>query len=166
MVPSEKMKKELKRKYLPDNYRHDIFLKINNFRQRDLSVVEFNAEFDNLMLKGDVAELEEQSMAGYLGGLNYEISNVVQLQPYWSLNDVCKLAIKVEKQQKEMRSRGSKYGSREGFANNGNTSSSKPTAVTKTMLSPAPSVLHIVISQGQDVDDEVGGIYLSILKLI
>ncbi|KAK0608088.1 hypothetical protein LWI29_025362 [Acer saccharum] len=37
----------------------DIFLKINNFRQRDLSVAEYTAEFDNLMLKGDVAEPEE-----------------------------------------------------------------------------------------------------------
>ena len=45
---------------------------------------------------------------------------------------MCKLALKVEKQQKEMRSRGSKYGSREGFANKGSTSSSKPTTATKT----------------------------------
>ncbi|KAK0577396.1 hypothetical protein LWI29_032473 [Acer saccharum] len=101
----EKMKKELKRKYLPDNYRQDIFLKINNFRQRDLSMAEYTTEFDNLMLKGDVGKPEEQSMVRYLGGLNYEISNVVQLQPYWSLNDVCKLVLKVEKQQKEMQSK-------------------------------------------------------------
>ncbi|KAK0582923.1 hypothetical protein LWI29_031183 [Acer saccharum] len=31
IVTWEKMKKELMRKYLPDNYREDIFLKINNF---------------------------------------------------------------------------------------------------------------------------------------
>ena len=34
----EKMKKELKRKYLPFNYCQDIYLKIQNFKQRDLSV--------------------------------------------------------------------------------------------------------------------------------
>ncbi|KAI9185507.1 hypothetical protein LWI28_007981 [Acer negundo] len=38
-----------------------------------------------------------------------------KLQPYWSLNDVCKLALKVEKQQKEMRSRGSKCFKCQGF---------------------------------------------------
>ncbi|KAK0572232.1 hypothetical protein LWI29_028221 [Acer saccharum] len=144
-----KMKKELKRKYLADNYRQDIFLKINNFRQRDLSVAGYTAEFNNLMLKGDVAEPEEQSMACYLGGLNYEISNVVQLQPYWSLNDVCKLALKVEKQQKEMRSRGSKYGSREGFTNKGGTSSSKPTAATKTNTKVSTSKGEGVVSKQQ-----------------
>ena len=61
---------------------------------------EYTAEFDNLMLKGELVEPEEQTIARYLGGLKYEIAKVVQLQPYWSLNDVSKLALKVEKQQK------------------------------------------------------------------
>ena len=60
-------------------------------------VVEYIAKFDHLMLKRELTELEEQTIAWYLGGLKYEISNVVQLQPYWTLNDVCKLALKVEK---------------------------------------------------------------------
>ncbi|KAI9182620.1 hypothetical protein LWI28_027252 [Acer negundo] len=67
-----KMKKELTRKYLLDNYQQDIFLKIQNFKQKDLSIAEYTAEFDNLMLKGDLMER-------YLGGLNYKISNVVHL---------------------------------------------------------------------------------------
>lgn len=91
IVTWEKMKKELKQEYLPYNYRQDIFLKIHNFRQRDLSVADYTTEFDNLMLKGDISEPEEQSIARYRGGLKYEISNVVQLQSYWTLNDVCKL---------------------------------------------------------------------------
>ena len=49
------------------------------------------------MLKGELVEPEEQTIARYLGGLNYEIAKVVQLQPYWSLNSVSKLALKVEK---------------------------------------------------------------------
>ncbi|KAK0598955.1 hypothetical protein LWI29_001037 [Acer saccharum] len=83
------------------------------------------------MLKGDLMEPEEQTIARYLGGLNYEISNVVQLQPYWTFNDVCKLAFKVEKQQKEIHGRGSKYGSREGFPIKG--TNSKSGTATKTI---------------------------------
>ncbi|KAK0608918.1 hypothetical protein LWI29_037984 [Acer saccharum] len=98
---------------------------------------------------GDVAEPEEPSMARYLGGLNYEISNVVQLQPYWSLNDVCKLALKVEKQQKEMRNRGSKYGSREGYTNKGSTSSSKPAVATKTNTKVSTSKGEGMVSKQQ-----------------
>ena len=76
------MKRELKRKYLPHNYRQEIFLKIHDFKQKDLSVEEYTVEFDNLMLKGELVEPEEQTIARYLGGLNYEIAKVVQLQPY------------------------------------------------------------------------------------
>ena len=49
-----KMKKELKRKYLPFNYCQDIYLKIQNFKQRDLSVEEYSAKFVNLIIKGDL----------------------------------------------------------------------------------------------------------------
>ena len=59
IVTWEKMKRELKRKYLPDNYRQEIFLKIHDFKQKDLSVEEYTAEFDNLMLKGELVEPEE-----------------------------------------------------------------------------------------------------------
>ena len=79
IVTWDKMKHELKRKYLPDSYRQDIFLKIHNFRQKEMTIVKYTAEFDHLMLKGELTELEEQTIARYLRGLKYEISNVVQL---------------------------------------------------------------------------------------
>ena len=49
----EKMEKELKRKCLFFNYRQDIYLKIQNFKQQDLSVEEYLAKFVNLIIKGD-----------------------------------------------------------------------------------------------------------------
>ena len=57
----------------------DIFLKMHNLRQRDLSVEDCTAEFDQLMLKGEFEEPEEHTIARYLSGLNYEIANVVNL---------------------------------------------------------------------------------------
>lgn len=74
--------KELRRNFLPDNYRQGAFLKYHNFKQRDLSVVDYIAEFENLMMRCDVSEQEEQTIARFLGGLRREIENVVQLQPY------------------------------------------------------------------------------------
>ncbi|GKV20647.1 hypothetical protein SLEP1_g30745 [Rubroshorea leprosula] len=46
----------------------------------------------------DVREKEEQTIARCLGGLDYDISKVVQLQQYWTLDDVIQLALRVEKQ--------------------------------------------------------------------
>ena len=54
-------------------------MKIHNFRQKEMTVAEYTAEFDHLMLKRELIELEEQTIARYLGGLKYEIFNVVQL---------------------------------------------------------------------------------------
>ena len=48
IVTWEKIKRELKRKYLHDNYLQEIFLKIYDFKEKDLSVEEYIAEFDNL----------------------------------------------------------------------------------------------------------------------
>ena len=62
---------------------------------------EYTAEFNHLITKCDVAEPKKQTIARYLGGLRWEIGNIVQLQLYWTYNDVVKLAIKVEKQQME-----------------------------------------------------------------
>lgn len=85
----------------PDNYRQDNFLKFHNLMQKDLFIEESTAEFEQLMMKCDIVEPEEQTIAHYLGGLRIEIGNMVQLRPYWTFQDVCKLAIKVEGQQKE-----------------------------------------------------------------
>ena len=95
------MKKELKRKYLPINYKQEIYHKLHNLKQKELSVDEYTASFDHLMMQGELVEPEEQSIARYIGGLRYDIANMLQLQTYLSMNDVCKLALKIEKQLKE-----------------------------------------------------------------
>jgi hypothetical protein len=130
IVTWEKMKKALKRKYLPDHYRQDAFLKFHNFRQNELSVEDYTAEFDHSMMRCDIVEPEEQMVARYLGGLRSEISNVVQLQPYWTYNDVCKLAHKVEKQLKDRRSTSRPF-NQGGITNRGSSSTAKTVPYSK-----------------------------------
>ena len=90
------MKKKLKMRYLPTNYRQDIYLKIKNFKQQDLSVDECSTEFENLIINGDLQESEEQIIAHYLVGLRFDIARVIFMQPYNTLEDMIKLALKVE----------------------------------------------------------------------
>ncbi|PKU81761.1 RNA-directed DNA polymerase [Dendrobium catenatum] len=94
------MKKELQRKYLSDYYRQDLFLKLHRLQQHQFSVEEYVAEFEQLALKCDLSEPVENTIARFLEGLQPAIANVVQLQPYWTLQDVITLALKVERQQK------------------------------------------------------------------
>ncbi|KAF8387579.1 hypothetical protein HHK36_026233 [Tetracentron sinense] len=101
----DKMKKELRKKNLPENYLQEWYVKMYNFQQGNKSVDEYTKEFDLLMIRCGVVEPEEQTIARYLGGLRKEIHDVVTLQPYWTYDDVYKLAIKVEKQQKSKSNR-------------------------------------------------------------
>ncbi|KAL4570144.1 hypothetical protein LXL04_025795 [Taraxacum kok-saghyz] len=95
-----KMKKLLCEKFLPVNYRQEAFLEYHNLSQRNSTVEEFIAEFDRLRMRCGADEQEEQVIARFLGALRSEISDVVQLQPYWTFTDVCALALKVERQGK------------------------------------------------------------------
>lgn len=49
-------------------------------------------------MKCDIQENEEQTIARYLVGLNIDISCPIQLQQYWTFDDVIRLAMRVEKQ--------------------------------------------------------------------
>ncbi|GKV40805.1 hypothetical protein SLEP1_g48406 [Rubroshorea leprosula] len=95
-------------KDIPDNKRvklvaiklkkHASIWRENLKHTKSLTVEEYTMEFEQLMMKWDVREKEEQTIARYLGGLDNDISKVVQLQQYWTLDDVIRLALRVEKQ--------------------------------------------------------------------
>ncbi|KAI0514121.1 hypothetical protein KFK09_010155 [Dendrobium nobile] len=103
IVTWAKMKRELQRKYIPDQYKQEVFLKYTQLQQQQLSVEEYISEFEQLSLKCDIVEPEEHTIARFLSGLQPSIANVVQLQPYWTFQDVTGLALKVEKQQSKSR---------------------------------------------------------------
>ncbi|KAK0597158.1 hypothetical protein LWI29_022317 [Acer saccharum] len=132
----EKMRTQLKRKYMPENYRQDSFLKFHNFKQKDLSVEEYTSEFDNQRILCDITEPDKQTIARYLGGLRTDISNIVQLQPYWTYNDVVKLSLKVEKQITEGRGGSSRSWIRENNTNRASVSTTK--AISSTNIGATP----------------------------
>nr|XP_025625248.1 uncharacterized protein LOC112717433 [Arachis hypogaea] len=92
------MRRELRKKFLPQHYRQEVFIKLHNLKQKSLTVEEYTMEFEELLMKCDIQEPEEQTVARYLGGLNEDIANIVQIQPFWTLDDVTRLELKVERQ--------------------------------------------------------------------
>ena len=52
------------------------------------------------MIRANVEEAREATMARFLNGLNRDIANVVELQHYIELEDMVHMAIKVERQLK------------------------------------------------------------------
>nr|KAJ0194330.1 hypothetical protein LSAT_V11C800427110 [Lactuca sativa] len=86
--------------FLPPNFRQEAFLDYHNITQESSTVEEIISEFDRLRIRCGVEEEEEQIIARFFGALRPEIADVVQLQPYYTFNEVFQLALKVERQLK------------------------------------------------------------------
>lgn len=74
---------------------------MSNLKQGTKDVVDYIREFEQLKIRTNVREAEEHTIARFIGGLNSTTAEKVELQPLWTFEDACKLAIKVEKQAKK-----------------------------------------------------------------
>ena len=75
----DKMKSKLKAHFLPPTYVQHCYSQLHNLTQGNMSVEEYTREFEKMVIKCDIEELEEQTMVRYLGGLDPRYSNVVEL---------------------------------------------------------------------------------------
>jgi len=60
-------------------------------------VDEYIRELEQLQMRVGLNEDNELTIATFIKGLSPSIANKVELQSYLSFNDVCHLAIKIEK---------------------------------------------------------------------
>ncbi|XP_074289344.1 uncharacterized protein LOC141614497 [Silene latifolia] len=126
------LKRKLRKRYVPKNYKQDLYRRAADLVQGSLSVHEYISEFEKVIMMCDVNELEEQKMARFMRGLNRPIANVVDMYPYVSFDDLCSLSLKVEKQQKTARTasfgtKSTTWSKNEGTSKfGGSGSSSKP----------------------------------------
>jgi len=74
-----------------------------------MSVKECIREFEQLKIRNSLEEEPDQDIIRFLKGLDQSIAKKDNLQPYWGFEDVCKLAIKVEKYSKNKKPYTSSY---------------------------------------------------------
>ena len=91
----------MREKFLPSTYTLDLYNKLAELTQDHKGVEHYIHEFEKLMMKLDVQEREEQTMSRFLGRLEKDIRRKVELHPYSTLDELFKLALKVEKHIKE-----------------------------------------------------------------
>ena len=89
----------MNKRFLPESYKQDIYNRLLSLKQNNMSVGEYMREFEQLLFRGGIHEPQEQTMARFLNGLNPLIARKVEIQTYFTLDDVCKLALKVEKRK-------------------------------------------------------------------
>nr|GEV96079.1 reverse transcriptase domain-containing protein [Tanacetum cinerariifolium] len=73
----DKMKKLLRAKFLPINYRQDAFFECHSLMQNNSSVEQFVVDFDRLRMCCGADEEEEQVIARFLGALRLDIADIV-----------------------------------------------------------------------------------------
>ena len=94
------MKSVMRKRFVPTYYYRDLYNKLQNLRQGNHSVEEYYKEMEVAMVRANIEEDREDTMARFLAGLNREIQNVVELQHYVELEDMVHMAIKIENQVK------------------------------------------------------------------
>ncbi|XP_016731065.1 uncharacterized protein [Gossypium hirsutum] len=92
------MKAVMRRKFIPTHYHRELY---QNLSQGTRSVEDYYKEMEVAMIRANVDEDREATMARFLSGLNREIANVVELQHYVEIVDMVHMAIKIEKQLKK-----------------------------------------------------------------
>uniref|UniRef100_A0A2N9I4D7 Reverse transcriptase n=1 Tax=Fagus sylvatica TaxID=28930 RepID=A0A2N9I4D7_FAGSY len=96
----EEMRAIMRRRFVPSHYYRDLYQKLQSLTQGYRSVDDYYKEMEIALIRANVEEDREATMARFLNGLNRDIANVVELQHYVELEDMVHMAIKVERQLK------------------------------------------------------------------
>uniref|UniRef100_A0A2N9IKB5 CCHC-type domain-containing protein n=1 Tax=Fagus sylvatica TaxID=28930 RepID=A0A2N9IKB5_FAGSY len=142
----EEMKVVMRKRFIPSYYYRELYKKLQGLRQGSRSVEDYYKEMEIAMIRANVEEDREATMARFLLGLNREIHDKVEMQHYVELEDMVHMAIKVEQQLK----RGS--GTRAGHNSSSTSwksSHAKPLDKSQTPKPEPKSVTTSHVPQGK-----------------
>ena len=94
------MKRVMRKRYVPTSYNRTMRQKLQGLSQGNLTVEEYYKEMEMALVRANIEEDSEDTMARFLNGLNPEIRDVVELQEYVVLDDLLHRALRVEQQIK------------------------------------------------------------------
>ncbi|XP_052478585.1 uncharacterized protein LOC128034050 [Gossypium raimondii] len=94
------MKAVMRKRFVPSYYHRELYQRLQNLTQGNRSVEDYYKDMEIAMIRADVEEDREATMARFLAGLNRDIANIVEFQHYVEVMDMVHMAIKVEKQLK------------------------------------------------------------------
>ncbi|WZY86898.1 hypothetical protein YC2023_033282 [Brassica napus] len=106
------MKALMRKRFVPNHYHRDLHQKLRRLTQGSRSVEEYYQDMELLMLRARVSEDKEATMARFLGGLNREIQDNVEMQHYVEIEEMLHKAILVEQQVKRKGHSHSRYNTR------------------------------------------------------
>nr|XP_027098877.1 uncharacterized protein LOC113718156 [Coffea arabica] len=100
LIPWPELRAMMRTRFVPGHYTRDLYHRLQTLVQGNRSVDEYHKEMEILMLRADVQEDPEATMARFLSGLRPDIAERVELQHYMELHELVDKAIKVKQRLK------------------------------------------------------------------
>ncbi|XP_024009449.1 uncharacterized protein LOC112084532 [Eutrema salsugineum] len=94
------LKAIMRRRFVPSHYHRELHFKLRSLTQGSRSVEEYYKEMETLMMRADIREDMEATMARFMGGLIREILDRLEVHHYVELEELLHKAIMLEKQLK------------------------------------------------------------------
>ena len=94
------MKAVMRKRFVPNHYYRELYNKLQTLRQGSKTVDEYYKEMEIAMIRANIVEDREATMARFLAGLHWDIRDKVELQHYVELEDMVHMAVKIENQLK------------------------------------------------------------------
>lgn len=125
----------MRTRFVPSHYYRCLYQKLQSLTQGNRSVEDYYKEIEITMIRAEVEEDREATMARFLNGLNQGIANVVELQHYVEIEEMVQKAVKIEQQLKR---RGNTRPSSSLQSNSWRPSYPKKEDKAQTSASPKP----------------------------
>ncbi|XP_027096106.1 uncharacterized protein [Coffea arabica] len=94
------LKRLMKKRFVPSHYHRDLYQKLQTLTQGQRSVEDYYKDMKISMLRADIQEDREATMARFLNGPRAEIADQLELQYYVEIEDMVEKAIKIEQRLK------------------------------------------------------------------
>src|SRR3954463_8290873 len=95
------MKAHMRSRFVPSHYTRDLFNKLQTLSQGTKTMEEYFKQMELNMIRANIEERDEQTMACFLNGLNYPIKRITEFQKYNNMVELVHIASKAERQVQE-----------------------------------------------------------------
>ncbi|XP_073121552.1 uncharacterized protein [Henckelia pumila] len=94
------MKRVMRKRFVPNQYYRDMYRHLKTLKQGSRSVEDYYKELETMLIRTNIEEDNEATMARFLCGLNREIQDQVELLHCFDLDEMAQTTMKVEQQLK------------------------------------------------------------------
>jgi hypothetical protein len=105
----DRMVAKMKAKFIPKDYQITLFRRMQNLRQKLMTVKEYTEEFYKINIRTGHRESDDEKVARYMNGLRYDIQDEMSMMSLQNVEDAYQMALKAEEklsQKQGQRGRG------------------------------------------------------------